>query len=223
MITNLVINLRINQKIEILDDNITYKSIVQDITKDGILISYPTHNNRPLLIHAGSVIEYFVTTEKDIVKCKSIVLGKKRDENVNLLVLSLPEVKERVQRREYFRLPITMPIKYYALPNDKAYTSLQDIPSGYFNRLMNTLTVDISGGGIKIITNEQLHVGNYVILSLNIPQEINLLCSVVHVEQSEDNKKFKTALKYEGIEEKIRDKIIQFIFNKLREQSKLLR
>ncbi|WP_027307521.1 flagellar brake protein [Caloramator sp. ALD01] len=220
---NLSINLKINQNIEIIDDEVTYKSIVQDINKDGMCISYPIHHNKPLLIHSGSVIEFYVTTERDIVKCKSVVLGKKREENINLLVLSLPEVIERVQRREYFRLPITMPIRYYGLPKDRIYTSLRDVPSGYFSRLINSVSLDISGGGIKIVSNEIHNPGEYVIISINIPQEINILCSVVRIENTEEKNKFKLALKYEGIEEKTRDKIIQFIFNKLREQSKLLR
>lgn len=219
----LSVDLKINQQIEIIDDEITYKSIVQDMNKDGLFISYPIHHNKPLLIHSGSVIEFFITTEKDIVKCKSIVLGKKKEENINLLVLSLPEVIERVQRREYFRLPITMPIKYYGLPKDRFYKSLRDVPSGYFSRLINSVSVDISGGGIKIVTNEIHNQGDYIIISINVPQEINILCSVVRIEQSEEKNKYKLALKYEGIEEKTRDKIIQFIFNKLREQSKLLR
>lgn len=217
------IKLEINQKIEIIDDEITYKSIVQDITQDAIYVSYPSNQGRYYFTHSGNAIEFYVTTEKEVIKCKSIVLGKKKEGHLDLLILSFPEVKERVQRREYFRLPITMQMKYYPLPKDRAYSSLRDVPSGYFSKMLSSLTMDISGGGIKILAHESHNTGDYVIISLNIPQEINLLCSIVRVEEADEGRKYKLALKYESIEEKTRDRIIQFIFSKLREQNKLLR
>lgn len=116
-----------------------------------------------------------------------------------------------------------MQIKYYPLPSDRYYGSLKDVPSGYFTKMFSSLSIDISGGGIKIVCNEAHNVGDPIIVSFNVPQEINVLCSVVRVEKSNENNKYRVALKYEGIEERVRDKIIQFIFNKLREQSKLLR
>lgn len=217
------IKLEINQKIEVIDDELTYKSIVQDITQDAVYVSYPSNQGRYYFTHAGNAIEFYVTTDKEVIKCKSIVLGKKKEGNVDLMILSFPEVKERVQRREYFRLPITMQIKYYPLPKDRSYASLRDVPSGYFSKMLSSLTMDISGGGIKILAHEPHNIGEFIIVSLNIPQEINLLCSVVRVEETDEGRKYKLALKYESIDEKIRDRIIQFIFSKLREQNKLLR
>lgn len=72
------IKLSINQKIEVIDEDMTYKSIVQDINDDSLLISYPMVQGKYYLTHAGNTIEYYVTTEKEVIKCKSIVLGKKR-------------------------------------------------------------------------------------------------------------------------------------------------
>ncbi|WDU83988.1 hypothetical protein [Caloramator sp. Dgby_cultured_2] len=59
-------------------------------------------------------------------------------------------------------------------------------------------------------------------LLLTIPHEVMILASVVRTEDV-DNKNFKLALKYENIDEKTRDSIIKFIFNKMREQLKLLK
>lgn len=215
------LKLNINQTLEIIENEITYKSTIQDIKEDYILIGMPISGSRYLMIHIGSIMEYYLTNDKEVFKCRSVVLGRTKEKNVQLAVLSIPEVIEKVQRREYFRLPIVMDVKYFILPEDKVYMQLKDVPIGYFKNLEKTITVDISGGGIKIISKKAAKHNNYILLSINVPDEINVICKVVRCDYDETDKNYKLALKYENIDEKLRDKIIKFIFNKLREQSRL--
>ncbi|MCX7885345.1 MAG: flagellar brake domain-containing protein [Caloramator sp.] len=217
------IKLYINQNIEIIDNNMTYKSTIQDIKEDFVLIGMPISGNRYLLIHPGSIIEYYIMNEKEVFKCRSVVLGKTNEKNIQLAVLSYPEVIEKVQRREHFRLPIVMDAKFFPLPEGRVYIDLKDVPCGYFKNLQRTVTADISGGGIKIISRENVKKDNYVLLSINIPEEINVLCKVVRCDFDTINKNYKLALKFERIDERIREKIIRFIFSKIREQSKLFK
>lgn len=220
--SGLNVNLKIGQKIEVLQDGITFVSKIQDINENFLLIDTPVAGNRYFIAHHGRVIEFYIPNEKDVTKCRAIILGKKRENNIEMLVLSLPEVIEKVQRREYFRLPITMEIKYSILPQDKRYFDLKDVPALYYKQLHKGLTIDISGGGIKILTKERATAGNNVLILLTIPQEVMVLTSVIRTEEV-DNKNFKLALKYENIDEKTRDSIIKFIFDKMREQLKLLK
>ncbi|SEF47734.1 c-di-GMP-binding flagellar brake protein YcgR, contains PilZNR and PilZ domains [Caloramator fervidus] len=216
------IELKIGQKIDVMQDGIAYVSKIQDINENFLLIDVPTAGNRYFITYPGRVIEFYVPNEKDVTKCRSIVLGKKRENNIEMLIISLPDIVERVQRREYFRLPISMEVSYVTLPPGKKFLNLKDVPSLYFEQLNKALTLDISGGGIKILAKEKAQVGSNVLLILNIPEEVILLTTVVRVEEAE-NKFFRLALKYENIDEKTRDIIIRFIFNKMREQIKLLK
>lgn len=217
------IQLSINQKIEIIEDNTTYKSNIQDINEDYIMIGMPISGSRYYMMHSGTIIEFYVCSDKEVIKCRSVVLGKQKEKNLQLAIISIPEVIEKVQRREFFRLPIVMELKYYALPEDSTYIDLKGVPSGYFKRLEKTLSIDISGGGMMVITKAHLQAGRHILISLMIPEEINLLCTVVRCEYNNIDKNYRTALRYEKIDERIRDKIIKFIFSKLREQSKLLK
>lgn len=213
----------INDKIEIVEKGRTYKSLIQDIEADSIFIGVPIHEYRSYPMHKGANLEYYVNSNKEIYKCSSKVLGRRTENNVQLVKLSIPENPVKVQRREYFRLPIVMDIKYHVLPHGRVYSDLKDVPVGYFKQMKKSVTLDLSGGGMKAILNEEVKNEGFIIVSFNIPEEVTLLASVVWCQRNNEDKNYKAALKFEYIDESLRDKIIRFIFSKFRNQSKLIR
>lgn len=217
------IDFSINQKIEILNYGMTFKSTIQDIQEDYVVINMPISGRKFYIMHSGTSLEFYVCTSKEIFKCRSMVLGKKEENNVQLVIISKPEIIEKVQRREYFRLPISMEVEYCLLPQGIEYLSLKDIPSGYFNFMKKCITLDISGGGIKIITREYARKECNALVNIKLQEEICLLCTIVRCEYNDFEKNYRISLKYEDLEERVRDKIIKYIFNKLRDQSKLLK
>jgi c-di-GMP-binding flagellar brake protein YcgR len=114
-------------------------------------------------------LEFFYSTEKDIIKCNSVVLGKIIERNIERALISSPEILERVQRRDYFRLPIQLKTKYCLLPRQNTYRDLRDIPLQCFRNFTNTFTIDISGGGIKIVSKESMNKGDKVLVSTLAP------------------------------------------------------
>ncbi|EYE88833.1 hypothetical protein Q428_06120 [Fervidicella metallireducens AeB] len=218
------IKFRINDKIEIIDKNITYKSNVHDVHEKTVLIDMPISGNNYYMMHQGSeLIFYYCAEDKNVYKCKSVVLGKKMDNNLQFVLITYPEVLEKIQRREYFRLPVAMEIKYYFLPENRVYNHIKDVPIGYFDRMQRAVTIDISGGGIKFVTREAVMKNTNVIIKINLFEEIILLCTVVRVEKDDETNQYKIGLRFDSIDERIREKIIRFIFQKLREQNRLLR
>lgn len=217
------INFKINQKIEIIEDRITYKANIQDVKKDYIMISIPVSEDKYYLMHRGSIVDFYITGEKEITKFRSEVLGKKEENNISFAILSSPEFVETIQRREYFRLPVAIDAKLYMLPKNHVYKSITDVPTGFFTRMKDGIIVDISGGGMKAVVKEQMINGHFAIASIKIPEELNLLCKIVWVEKDTINRNYRVALSFQGISERERDKIIKFIFEKMRNQSKILK
>lgn len=215
-------NFNINDKVEIIDNEKTYISMIQDIDRDTLLIGVPVFELRSYPICIGDDLEYYVVSHGDVYRCKSAILGRKTENNVQMVILNNPEVCVKIQRREYFRLNILMDVKYYPLPN-RTYSSIKDVSRGYFNKMKSSTALDISGGGIRIICYENIPKGSFVLVSFSIPEEIAVLCNVVWCQQDYTDKKYRLALKYAHIDERERDKIIKFIFRKTREQSKLIR
>lgn len=217
------ITFKINQKIEIIDNGITYKANIQDVKKDHIMISMPVTEDKYYIMHIGSIVEFYITGDKEIDKFRSEVLGKKTENSVQLAVLTQPVFVERVQRREYFRFPMSIDAKLYMLPSEMVYKSITDVPVEFFNRMKAGIVVDLSGGGLKAAVKEHMTKGHYAIVSINIPEEITLLCKIVWVHKDIKNRNYKVALRFEDMRERDRDKIIKFIFEKMRSQSKILK
>jgi c-di-GMP-binding flagellar brake protein YcgR len=217
------ITFKINEKIEIIDNSITYKANIQDIKRDYVMISMPVSEDKYYIMHKGSTVEFYITGEKEITKFKSEVLGKKVENSISLAILSVPVFVEKIQRREYFRLPVALDAKLSILTGDRVYSNIKDVPVGFFNRMKACIIVDISGGGLKVAIKEHMSKGHYVIVLMKIPDEIFLLCKIVWVEKDNINRNYRVALRFEGISERDRDKIIKFIFEKMRNQSKILK
>ena len=75
-------------------------------------------------------------------------------DNLFVLVLELETSLRKVQRRQFFRYDMIMPVKY--MPLDEALTVVFDrtgeIPEEIINRnIMDGQTIDISGGGMKFV------------------------------------------------------------------------
>lgn len=212
----------LNDKIEIIDNGRTYKSMIQDMDRDTLSIGVPVYGYRSYPICIGEALVYYVISKGDIYKCTSAVIGRKTENNILLVILKNPEACVKVQRREYFRLNILMDVKYYPLPS-RTYATIKDVSRGYYSKMKKSTALDISGGGIRIICYENILKGSFVLLSFCIPEEIIILCNVVWCEQDIIDKNYRLALKYVNLDERLRDKIIKFIFRKTREHSKLIR
>lgn len=214
---------KINQIIEIQDDNITYKANIQEVKKDYIMINMPISENKHYLVHRGSIVEFVITRDKEIDKYKSEVLGKKVENNVHLTILSPPVFIERIQRREYYRIPVSINAKLSMLTGDTQYKNILDVPAGFLNNLKPGIIVDLSGGGFKAAVKEHMVKGHYAIVSMDIPDNLTMLCKIIWVERDAINRNYKVAFRFEDISEKDRDRIIKYVFEKMRNQRKVLK
>ena len=205
------IKMSINQKIEVINHNKKYNCRIQDIKENCFLIDAPF-----LLLH-DSDLEFLISNGDEVFDCSSKIIGYKKENNINLSIVSMPYSVMKVQRREYYRLIIAKPIKYGLLPLEKHYKSIHDIPIEVFSKLKTSITIDISGGGIKIITSENIAAGRYVILEMDIGEIVDLLAVSIRCEKDENSEKYRISLKYVKLDNRTRDKIIKYIFMKSRE------
>ena len=215
--------LSVNQNIDVIEYDSTYKSKIQDISNDSIMIDLPYVSSKYLLLHEGKVIEFCAVFKNDVIKYKSVILGRKKEQNVYLAILSVPEIIGKIQRRNYFRLSISLEVTYSVLNGIKNNYILDNMPEAVLKNLKKTTTLDLSGGGVKIITDKYIKHGSRVLIILNLPKEIRLICSTIRCDYNNLNKNYRTALSFMNIDERTRDIIIKFIFEKSREQTKLLR
>jgi len=149
----------------------------------------------------GKVSERFSTNELHFVKVEVL------SEIIN------------IQRRRDYRLSCILEIKYRVVELDGL--KLKPVKEEF----TSTRTVDISGGGVCIVLNEELPVNTYVecIVDLKKNTSISFIGKIVRIEKNEDENvyyKYKAGLSYQIINNNDRENIVKFIF---KEQRKLRR
>lgn len=226
--------LKLNQKVQIIleeNNNLTKSCLSQimDYDDSSMLIAEPQHRSQPVNIPVGTVIEVLVIDTKCVYSFNTSVIGKQN--SPSSLWLSLPETYRRVQRREYIRVNMKLPV----VVNFKAETEIDEeclesnvsaeqiITDGYFN----TTCIDISGGGLKVFGPIKFQEDTLVKINLRLPmKEIATTAKVIRSEANAKVSKkeftpkefakfnYITALCFSDIDDADRSTIIQLCFKR---------
>src|SRR6056297_605726 len=200
--------LKINKNIELEINKGPYQgrylSKISDISEaemtvmaiyDGGLV--PLRKNLPVNV-------YFYG-EKAVYKFESRVKKRYKDP-IPLIVLNIPEEIKRIQRRQYFRLKVNKDISYKLVQDDEHKQQEEDYKK--------TQIVDISGGGVKMVLNDDLKKGDIIQILLKIDslKEKAITGKVVRFITSEDGYTKFAGIKFINIKRSIQDKIVGWIF-----------
>ena len=215
------LQLSINKKIEVLWGQEVFKSNIQDVTEEYMCISIPSKNGEFIPLNKGQEIELLYYDKDVVYKFTSSVIGRKV-EGVHVILISIPQNYEVVQRRIFFRVSNITYISYSSLkePWKKRIPNNEELP-----RLMSQsddvklgILLDISGGGIRLKIDEAVNLGDIFIINLDINgEEIYLKGEIVRIETDSD-KKNVCGVNFIDVDSKIREKIIKYTFELTRSQ-----
>ncbi|MGC8971019.1 MAG: flagellar brake protein [bacterium] len=182
-----------------------YNSRIEEINDDKLILALPFIGTVPVPIRAGDRVVIYSATKDAVYGVVGEVI-KRQLEPLPLLYVVITGGIERVQRRNYVRIPILLNVMYRIKGKEKIY---------------NTYTKDVSGGGIKIILPEPLKIQDVLQgrLELLPPEfQIDFEGEVVWIDKEEkvNNNKLEEIL-YAGVEftlidEKERERLIRFLF-----------
>jgi c-di-GMP-binding flagellar brake protein YcgR len=207
----------VNSRIEILDDTEVYKSIIQDESSENLTISLPIKNGVFMTPANGQTLELLYYDNLNVYKFESLVLGRQIENNVPQLLLSFPQNVVKIQRRKFVRVDVAFYIKYarFSVEEGSNISLQKEVQAAYQGILL-----DISGGGFRLNTTHKLQLKDIVVTE--IPTEngsIKTIGEVVRVEKQPDGK-YYCGISFSNIDERTRDRIIQYIFTLMRKQRK---
>ncbi len=207
--------MEINNKIEIYTkDRELAKSKIQDIDEEGIYIAIatPILNGISYPLSTGDTVKCNYNDGKgNIYNFQAKVKGRKFDK-IALITLERESELQKVQRRDYVRLPFINAMKYS--PIDKYNESvLRDIENCDYREGQ---TLDLSGGGIRIKIKESLNIGQLVMLNTKISNEDVLALGKIVRDETKNKNEYVYGVKFQYIDAKVRENIIQFIFKNMR-------
>ncbi len=218
----------INNKAEVFsdDDERIGSSLIQGFDKEHIYISVPIEKGIKKALKTGTKLRLIYYDETHLYMFESLVEGMRRD-NIILYELIQPKKIEVIQRREDFRLSIVLEMKYLKVSPaeimDINELDMDKIEDRFKDRLNGCLSIDLSGQGIGLMIDEMLSIGEQLLVISNSPSfDVVLVGHVVHRYKQFRKKGFnyKVGIRFVDQSFKTKEKIVGFIFKKMREQLK---
>lgn len=205
--------IKLNQLIEVsVDDaNSAYRSLasrIEGVGQESFQISVPMYKGSILPVSLGTRLVIFLIHRGDAYTFNTVVSGRLRDP-IPLLTIRKPEAIQKIQRRFWVRMPVTLKVGF-ALEN----------PDGVIEEGSGQ-SIDLSGGGMLLLTDYDLQPGQVINLGFELPGDGQISCKsrVLRTFRDEYTGKnsIKAAMEFFDISERFRDKIVKFIFNRQRE------
>lgn len=203
-----------NKVIQLLHESRSCAGQIAKIYKNCILVRVDFYEH--FIFPINKEVETVILQGRELLLCKSLVLGTKHQNDYIYLVLSPPEIVRTIDRRMYHRTLINLKVSYAAFGNNIYYNAIQEVPTQVLanNKYKAGIITDISGGGIMLQCQENLDIGNQVIVSMNIKSCISLLSRITRKEviSDPDTTVYLYGIYFDIITEREREKIIEFVF-----------
>lgn len=194
--------IQINEHLIIEYDDMSYKSTVQDITEDYILINLPLAEGEYLTLEEGVEIEIGYIKNGSYYMLKSEVIGRLIEDLKPYYKIMWPIETRKIERRDFVRI---------SLLNYTFYNM-----NGSWKKAM---VIDVSGGGMKLIIKEKVKLGDKINVGLALGNEsFELKGNIVRVIYNEAKENI-CGIKFTNISERTQDKIIAKIFVELRKRT----
>ena len=212
------LDLKINSRIEVILKDGEYKCNVQDLTDKYIAITIPLKDRKYYPLDRGSIVSMLHYCGSVLYKFECEVIGRKVD-RIPIIILGLPQNIREIQRRDFVRVSVIENIKCFKIDKALVDKRIEELLK-FKNEIIESITLDISGGGMRIKCKLELKYDDVLLVSLPLTTE-NILAKakIVRIESQEDNINIY-GLWFYDLNEKLRDKIIKGIFQIMREQKK---
>jgi len=206
---DLVVGERIDIEVEEPDGFLkSYPSKVYDILDSThIVLAGPIEKGKIVLISIGQSARIVYYREDGYYRLYGIIEKRyKADKDIFLYVFNFNGFKEKIQRRNYFRLKIILPVYFRKITADEEVAD---------NPIHKAYTLDISGGGMRIAVPKKISLKEGDILQCLVSLEnsdINIKGEVVRISSSAENNMMEVGIAFRDIHPNVQDRLIAFIF-----------
>ncbi len=190
-----------------------YKSTIQSILPNKIIVTNPLENQKTTLIKHGTRLKLVILEENVLLMFDAQAERPHSKGKLSLLTLNLPEKEEQTQKRDSYRVPTEQfPINV-------------KIPSRTGEIISNGVCIELSEGGMMSNIDQRLPSGGIVGLSFKLPEDpstYNIMGEAKRVVQVRHRNKteYRTGFNFYTIPAKVQDNIVKYVF---RQQQDLIR
>ena len=207
-----------------------YKSQVLDVLENGNLeIAMPIEAGRMVLLPLGIRYEFVFYSAGSLYRGLGLIVERYKRDNLYMLVVELKSHLEKFQRREYYRYNCTLNFGYFVLNEEQIkMTSADEILSDLMDvdfkeKRRAGVIVDISGGGMKFRSEDELKAGDQILVMLRLTsdksdRQFQIRSNVIDCVKVKTTKDilYESRIKFIIEDNRIREEIIRYIFEEER-------
>jgi len=212
------------QRIREEEERRVYTTRVYDVLSDERLeLIMPVEKTKLILLPVDGEYELCFYTDNGLFQCLAKVVDRYRDNNIYVLALDLTSNLRKFQRREYYRFSCALEMDSRELLKEEidamadAGLLLQpELP------LKRSVVVDISGGGLRFVSNLEYKKGSLILCNYSLVIDGNdklysLIGKVLSVSELENKPgMYEHRVQYVNMDVDEREEIIRYIFNEER-------
>lgn len=206
------------------DIRLLMKSEIHKVVSDSkVVVAMPIYEGRRFPLDIGRRIRiFFMKQDTGVYSFIGLVVNRDIVDRIPRIHIQRVSPIRKTQRRDYYRLPVVMDAKVKipdGIRKEKRIFKgkIEEVEEIQYKEL-EIVTKDISGGGLRAIANECIEPGVNVIATLNLNgRVIEVDSEIVRCIVVPDSIiRYDIGLKFNDMDEKIRSRIITFIFEKQR-------
>ncbi len=185
--------------------DLIYRTRVEDVTDHALLVAAPIQRGHVVPISVGTELQLSYIRDSMGKQGRYTALGvvaRRYVDRLPILQIDVSQPWERIQERDFVRVDVLLAAKYSRVLDGK--------PEGS----RTGQVTNISGGGVLLVTDQPLAVGERVWLAFKVDDTLlETLGSVRRVEAVPDAG-YGSGVAFENIDDKSRQVIIQFVFKR---------
>ncbi|MDE5779890.1 MAG: flagellar brake protein [Lachnospiraceae bacterium] len=197
-------------------------SQVYDILEDDqIKIAMPMVEGKviPLPLHGRYDMCFY--TSGGLYQAKAVITDRYKEDGLYILIVELASELKKFQRRQYFRLEYSMDVKFKSVTDEEliaAVSSEAEMKYASTFGMLDGISLDISGGGIRFTSREEINKNSNVIISINIgiTEEIicNIAANIISAGRVQNRDKiYEYRAEFVNMKNSDREQLIRFIFD----------
>ena len=219
----------ISRKLTAAEEKKVYISKVFDVlSEDRMEILMPMEKTRLILLPVDGEIDITFYAGEYLYQCFTRVVDRYKKDNMYILLMEATSNLRKVQRREYYRFSCALEMcsrllveeEIKAVEEHRNYYLTPGLP------LKRSLIVDISGGGLRFMSDHRYETGSLIYCSYYLivggrTKQCETIGKILSVRELENKKgTFEHRVRYVDMGEGEREEIIRYIFEEERKNRK---
>ena len=185
-----------------------YRTRIEEVGERLLSIGAPFEHGEVIPVREGTKVRVRFWDEVAVYSFEGEIM-QRIAVPVPTLILVLPETVNKVQRRDFVRVPASFPLTFRLVTGEG------------LSNLYQALMLDLSGGGVRFSMKERVENQSLLYVQLTLPNgELQTPVRVSRVVSIEGTNRYCVSAEFHEISERDRDKIIRCVFDIQREMRK---